>query len=606
MVAMIPLYDEQRKVVEWTDGPLVITAGPGTGKTHTLVARLAKLIDTGVDPDEILGLTFTRKAARELRGRLEEVVGSDMLPMVSTFHALGYRLLEDAGEHRELIDENRRRQFVRELMRAHHLSELSVDEVLLMISRMKTRPGDQGNSEEISRLVGDYADALERLEKRDYDDLIADSLAFIRTGTIRKRYRYIHLDEFQDTSDSQYQLVKLLAGVDDNLCVIGDPLQSIYAFRGARSRIFDDFKRDFPHHRTVRLNRNFRSSDEVIKVGARLFPDEPAAAAQKNLSGDVSYVTTLNGRTEANWIVRAINRKLGGLDLNQASDLQGGQDDQAQFEDFAVVYRIHRLGRDLEKAFERSGLPFQVIGGDSIYQQPEIQLLSDCLFYLVESEESVKKEFWERIWASSATELSVERLGRILDARREQIARQGESNHLRGILDQFVDEIIPDKIKETVDNTTRINQFLSNLIRFDREPDPLRSAVSYLRYLEEHDYYDPDANRVTLMTMHAAKGLEFDYVFIAGFQEGLVPYHKQATQEELDEEKRLLYVAMTRAKKGLYLVRPRKRWGEQTEESRFFGLVKGEPLEEIWDPVIELVEKKIARKKDRGDQLELW
>jgi superfamily I DNA/RNA helicase len=581
------LNDQQRAAILELKRPVLVLAGPGTGKTRTLVSKVAWLLHQPVAPADIVALTFTNKAAAEMKSRVRSLVQQGGLPFIGTFHSLAHHILTEAGRNVSLISERERTQIIWEVRQEQAMKELSTKEISLLLSRQKNSV-----TEERHPIIDQYNKKLQARGLVDFDDLLLEVLQIVN-----RQYRYILVDEFQDTNQVQYELLKKLAAPEAHVFVIGDPLQSIYAFRGASPHSFEQFKKDFPNYREITLVKNYRSGATVIHTSQALFPDSIPLEAVVESLGTVSLVTTATEKTEAAWIVGEISRRMGGMDLNQAGERKGGADDTIRFSDFAVIYRTHDIGRTLEQTLVESGIPYQVIGGDSLYEQREIQVITTALRLLAQPEQ--------------AEALRLELLASpLLKNQPSKVAGLSLLNTTQP-LSQLTEEVITlcgirEKIVDQPRKQRNLYEFLSTLVRFDKKADGLAQFVRYLDYLEEHEYYDTQADKVTLLTMHAAKGLEFAQVFIAGFEEGLIPYTRKAeTEEESAEEKRLLYVAMTRAKAGLSLLRANRRYKQATQPSRFASLIQLPLVTIIEDPVIQQIRKRQAKVRQQKSQLKL-
>lgn len=597
----------QQKVVETTEGPVIINAGPGTGKTKTLTARIAYLInEKNIDPSCILAVTFTKKASSEMKERLALLLKNRPLPMIITFHAFGYDLLKEKSESLKIINDQRRQEIVEELIATHKsFQHISLKEILLTISRIKNSDSNAEDPESVE-FVKLYSAQLENEQLIDFDDMLLKAYHLLKNDeshleAIRDRYHYILVDEFQDTNDIQYQLIKLIAGRHKNIFIIGDPYQSIYSFRGASAEIFNTFKKDFPQYLEITLSQNYRSSSQIIAVSSHLFPGEISLEAMSQQRGKVCLIETLNEYTEADYIVRDIGKKVGGTDLLQSGDLKVGEDQGAHFCDFAVIYRTHRLSRVLQQKFDESGIPFQIVGEGSPYKQKEIQLINAALTYIHEP----TSELLQRV-----IELRKNHNKNTLSLLQQIPAHEKVSRLIELIIEVFK---IEEQLENKPDKKINLKQFLSAMLQFDRYEDGLARCTSYISHLQDHEFYDENADKVTLLTMHAAKGLEFPYVYICGFEERLIPFIRQNGRDainrvstDLEEEKRLLYVAMTRAKKELYLLCAKMRNREKTDISRFQQLISCEDLKFIEDEATGKILKKREKEKIKKSQMKLF
>lgn len=386
------LNTAQRRAVEAGSGPLLIVAGPGTGKTKTLTARITHLIEAeGVDPERILALTFTKKAAEEMRQRLANSSAiKGRSPDILTFHALCYGLL---GGELEFVAEPVRLQLIKKLTRPAELKGLSTRELALKLSLAKNMAEDDPA---VQKLLRAYNAALARSHYVDFDDVLVRTKELLeadaeKRAAVQAQYKYILVDEFQDTNRLQYALLMLLRG-NDNLFVIGDPEQSIYGFRGATGDIFEQFMADFPAHTRITLTANYRSAPEVVRLCNAVFSDTPDLTAQAAVPGVAKAVQVLNEYSEADWVVSEIQRAIGGGDMLRAVS----DDDRAAhrtFKDFAVLYRSRSAGLAVQKAIAASGLPYQVAGDGSPYDQPHLQALITLLKAAVSGEQPALEGF---------------------------------------------------------------------------------------------------------------------------------------------------------------------------------------------------------------------
>lgn len=584
------LNQEQLQAVKITEGPLVIVAGPGTGKTKTLINKINYLVEEhSVLPQQILALTFTQRAAREMRERLPE-----HQVQVTTFHGWCLKFLEEQepGNSLQIVTEPQRLQLLKSLLEQEEwqeLNELSLAEVSLKVSRFKNWAENEKNVSIWQKFVEAYNDALANEQLRDFDDLLLHSLTLLQQEVLEHSVqtlpRYIFVDEFQDTNEVQYQLLKLLARDVIHLAVIGDPRQSIYSFRGSSADIFARFLVDYPAAQQISLQKNYRSATQILEISQSLFPSDERLVATRDTTGEARLLKTLSRRTEADWILRDISQKLGGSDLLSAQRLRTELDEKhsgARFRDFAILYRTHRLRHAIEEKLFDSGFPFQVVGSESLYQQPAIASLIECLRWIdddkLEPDEKLREQF-------------------------RQVPKD-----LTGF--QSLTDLIA-VLRPIVDPKDTSSSLFARLLSCTHQfcsLEPKKGVVALLKYVEElakHDYYDPQAEMITILTMHAAKGLEFEYVYLLGFEEGLVPYCKGETAAELEEERRLLYVALTRAKRGLYLLST-ERAESPAKTSRFqTELIRG-GLETLDDPQLNSILKKRAKSARRKQQLQLF
>ncbi len=559
------LNAEQRAAATAPDGPVMIVAGPGTGKTKTLAARAAWLLSSGVRPSEILALTFTRKAAAEMRSRVDGLVGSGAAmprPEITTFHALGVRVLGDDG--RAFVSNDERLAVLAELRRPTAFKGVSARALSLALSRASyvTEP-----PAELAELAARYDEALAARGQRDFDGVLRDLYDRVRANPSSTARKYVLVDEFQDTNELQYELVKLLAG-SGGLFVIGDSRQSIYGFRGANGDVFDRFERDFPEAQNVCLRVNYRSARDIVAVGNAVFSEGAALEPAQSAAGRVRLMEMLDEYREADWIVGQIETGVGGTGFNEAS---ADEPVASSFRDFAVVYRTHRAAGELIRRLNESGLPFQVAGEGSPYERPEMQGVVRAL---------------ERLGSDAADGW----LERELVAQVGTVAVPELVQRIAAQIGGFDDEARRRELAQLASITAR---FGSDAV----------AAGRYFADLREAEYYDPLAEAITLATIHAAKGLEFEHVFVLGAEDGLLPHMRPALATDIDEERRLFYVAMTRAKQRLDITWARRRGGQSAGLSRFAGAL---PVARQADPDLASQEHKRRINRIKRSQGQLF
>lgn len=526
------LNKEQRDAATITSGPVLVIAGPGTGKTKTLVAHSTYLVEQcQVDPGQILVLAFTKKTAEEIQTRIRSAHARGVL--VSTFHALCYEIL---GSNIHMATDAERLQIIAHLPKAAAYKRLSSRELALLISRAKSTIS--ASPAPLQQLVDAYDSAMREQGLLDFDDLLLRVYELLQQDNktcATRQYSHILVDEFQDTNRLQYELLRLLCA-SDNLFVIGDPKQSIYGFRGASGGIFDQFLSDFPATNVAVLTVNYRSCPQIVAVGNATFVDSAGLRANKTAPGQVRTVQVYNEYSEANWVLGAIRQAIGGSDM-----LNGVSDDDAYdhltLKDFAILYRNRSAAIALQKRIAESGLPYQVVGEGSPYEQPPIQAILSIL-------RSV----------SNGGPISLPNIS--TQACRTLQAALGNADQLR-----------PHEVAEKAiallgfELSTSLQEFIGTLIRFSG----LTEAVGYFDKIAETNFYDQNADAITLLTIHASKGLEFPYVFLLACEEDTLPY----IGADREEEKRLFYVAVTRAKDILVILHATKRGGQEKKLSRF-------------------------------------
>jgi len=566
---MESLNTAQTQAATTIDGPVVIIAGPGTGKTKTLVERVWHMVARGIAPQRILALTFTKKAADEMRGRL-----GNANVQVTTFHALCFDLLKQkTGEAPNFITEPARMALIRGLAKPATLKGVSVREIALRVSRAKNMAG---HDEAIMPVVTAYNAELAARHLQDFDDVLLhthDALLANKDwrAQVRQRFTHIMIDEFQDTNALQYTLLQELRGTE-NLCVIGDPLQSIYGFRGADGDIFARFLRDFPQAKQITLHINYRSAPEIVALANAMYPSAPALTAYHSQPGQVQAVEVLNEYSEAAWVLATIEQAIGGSNLQTAVSTDH-RTDQRGLADFAVLYRSRHAARVLQKILQGSGIPVQIVGDGSPYETPCVQAIVQVLARLVDQERAVA--------IKNMSTAQVDALVASLDVAQKPAELAGQ------LMQKF--GFAPD---------AELRQLCSMLVQFTTSAE----AVAYLDDIAAHGFYDPRAAAVTLLTIHAAKGLEFAHVFLLAAEDGVLP----STKGDTAEEKRLFYVAVTRAKERLDILHARKRGGEAAVLSPFVQEIPADILPRITDTALASDQRRSAKRQAKRAQTSLF
>ncbi len=612
------LNEKQREAVLATDGPVLVIAGAGSGKTRALTHRIAYLIrERGVSPWNILAVTFTNKAAGEMRDRVIRLLDAKDdaadLPTIGTFHSVCVRILR---KHIHLLDyEN---QFViyddsdQVILMKHIFEDLKINEkelnpraVLSHIGSAKNRLIDPAKfasmadsyfAEKVARLYGPYQDRLKKNNALDFDDLLMKTIELFRThepilDQYQEKFRYIHVDEYQDTNHAQYVLTNLLAAKYRNVCAIGDHDQSIYSWRGADITNILEFEKDYPEARVIKMEQNYRSTQHILN-SAQAVIVKNKKRKEKQLwterdGGDlVRLWVAENERHEGELVTNEIRQALKGYEY-------------PDYRDFVVLYRTNAQSRVLEEVFMRYGIPYKIVGGIRFYERKEIKDLLAYLRVILNPSDSVsllrivnvpqrqigpktleKLQTFANIKDCSLFEAMVrvqEIDDELPDAKREKVEKFAKLiRHLQkqnrdvpvGALIKFVlDESGYKKFLNdgSIEGEARLEN-TAELISVASKYDKLEPGVSLSVFLEEVslisdlDNLDAKDNAVTLMTLHGAKGLEFPWVFICGLEEGLLPHSRSMLDpSELEEERRLFYVGCTRAMDRLYLLHTKNR-----------------------------------------------
>ena len=595
----------QRRAAETLEGPVLILAGAGSGKTRTLTYRVANLLEHGVKAWHILALTFTNKAAREMRERIERLAGADAgEAWIGTFHSICCRILrrdiEKLGYERSftIYDDDDQQRVIKAV-----LKELDIDEKFLPPKAVSADISDAKNrllspDEWLQRRGGDYRsqkthDVMTRYEQRlraanalDFDDLLVKTLQlFVEHPPVleyyQSRFQYVHVDEYQDTNYAQYQLVSLITRKSRNLCVVGDDDQSIYGWRGADIRNILDFEKDFPDATVIKLEQNYRSTANILDAANQIIAHNEGRKEKELWTEDgegekITLYAAADERDEAAWICQRIRQ------------LQRGG---TPYGSIAILYRMHALSRVLEETLMRAGIPYHVYGGTRFYDRREVR---DVLAYL-------------RVIQNPADDISLSRIinvpkRAIGDSTVEQLtqyARQNDMSLYAAVaappdtlssrarksvndfsslivslllaketlpLSELVQKVIDDsgliaqyQKEENEENQARIEnirEFMGAVTEFEQksEDKSLFAFLENVALVTELDNQDSAPSFVTMMTLHSAKGLEYDAVFMSGMEEGIFP-SARAMQEDnrVEEERRLCYVGVTRARKLLHL-----------------------------------------------------
>jgi DNA helicase II / ATP-dependent DNA helicase PcrA len=647
---MLNLLDElnpqQRLAVETTEGPVLILAGAGTGKTRAITFRMASLIARGVPAEAILAVTFTNKAAEEMRDRVSGLLlragVPPAQPWLSTFHSLCARLLRreapSAGLPRDfaIYDDDDQLSAIKLAM-----SKLAIDDDTLTPRNILSRISyakNHGQTPEILRaeavgqderrvadVYAEYERLLHQSKALDFDDLLLRSARLLRESTpVREkwqaRFQYIHVDEYQDTNRVQYELMRLLTGPKQNVCVVGDEDQSIYRWRGADVSILMSFARDFPAAKVVKLERNYRSTQKILDAAGAVVANNPdrlgkSLRAQNGAGANLRYFEGRDAHAEAEFVAEELGRILG--------------EDSSQT--CAVEYRTNSQSRAFEEVFRRRGLRYKLVGGFSFYNRAEVK---DALAYVrlaMHPEDDVSllrvlnvpprgigkttlealretaridgSSLWEAITkfvsgASAGRAVAPLRTFQELIARlRESLSKREPADFLRSVLDDTgYLEMLRDR--NTPEDVARIEN-LEELVRAVAESAEAGEAfadfLDAAALVSDADSFEGKPG-VTLITLHSTKGLEFDHVFLTGMEEGICPHSRSLNEEKgIEEERRLVYVGMTRARTSLTLTRAvyRRVFGNEQQlraslPSRFLAEIPSELVDTVRGSMAEI------------------
>ena len=641
------LNKEQQKAATHIEGPLLILAGAGSGKTATMTHRIAYLIEQGISPYSILAVTFTNKAAGEMRERVEKLVGPCPNMWIMTFHAMSLRILREhyyaAGYDKNFVvyDTVDQKTIIKNIIKEQNIDSKQFPQAYLsaIISKEKEADsdpeqflemnGENPKTKVIYNVYKEYQRQLKAYNAMDFDDLLVNALHVLRENTdilaqYQNRFKYIMVDEYQDTNHIQYEIIRMMAKAHKNLCVVGDDDQCIYQWRGADIRNILDFEKDFPTAKVIKLEQNYRSCGNILAAAHSVIKNNRGRKAKelwtdKEAGAPIVYKRADSDKEEAYYVAQEIDLLSGGR----------------SYDDFAVLYRTNAQSRLFEDALKRRHIPYQILSGFSFYERKETK---DMICYM-------------RLVVNPSDDLAVKRIinepkrgiGPTTLGKLEALAKVNNQSLFETLSQEEVIYSLPAKasasVKEMMDvmqlcqqekDNLRVSDIYDNLlvktgylkaledentVESESRIENLLDFKSFIYDLEEEkaaagekatleeflervatdsdtDKYDDEAGKVTLMTMHSAKGLEFPIVFMPGMEDGLFPGHRALDSENgIEEERRLCYVGMTRAKEKLFLTSAAYRvlygHGDYTRESTFLRELDKSLLDEAGDSIYE-------------------
>lgn len=547
------LNPQQRAATEHPGGPLLIAAGAGSGKTHTLTSRIHYLLTTGaVPPDKIIAITFTNKAAEEMKRRVSAPPGL----FIGTFHSFGARLLRLEARRLgrtadfAIFNEDDSLSIMKSILKSYNMlkeeyappvirSIISDAKNELAVPQSRTKKFGLMNPEIVTALFLDYERQLEKNNAFDLDDLIEKPVRLMRTHPdfrecMQARYLHILIDEYQDINTAQYELVRALAQKHQNLSVVGDDAQSIYAFRGADFRNFLNFERDWQNATVVLLEENYRSTPTILAAANAIIKNN-TLQKQKNLwtknpaGGLIRVYAARDENDEAEWVVKEIMK----LSPSQGDTL----------EDIALIYRTNAQSRALEQTLIASGIPYRIFGGIRFYDRKEIKDILAALRLANNPADTVSAERLRKNFSKGAAALLLRDLPQI-----------GKTKTIIKLIDYFMNtthyiEYLKNNYQNYEDRLENIHGLIAFAESF--KEGNLTAFLEQATLAQSHDTPQRKTG-VNLMTIHLSKGLEFNTVFVVGVSEGILPHHRSyATPEGIEEERRLMYVAVTRAEKNV-------------------------------------------------------
>ncbi|MEN8126543.1 MAG: UvrD-helicase domain-containing protein [Planctomycetota bacterium] len=608
MTSAVPtenLTDSQKQAVFHKDGPLLVIAGPGSGKTRVITSRIAALIESGVRPWNICAITFTNKAAEEMRTRVAQSTTASGVH-VSTFHSLCVRILRQYAEQAQIqpnfsiFDTNDQKRAMKEAIKAGGVDSTNFTpaKMLAFVSKLKNDLEDIDHSEaeaddffsrNAAKIYRQYQQILKQNNAMDFDDLLVNTAFLLRDRPdvreeLSRRYRYLLVDEYQDTNHAQYQIAKGIALAHRNICVTGDPDQSIYRWRGADIENILSFEQDWPEAVVVKLEENFRSTPNILEKADQLIAansnrKEKKLIATHQRGQEISIETCDDESGEAHAVADSIEAL-----INEGKDPS----------EIAVFYRVNAMSRGIEEAFVQRQLPYQVVRGVEFYARKEIRDLLSYLKVLVNPQDDVAFLRAVGTHPRGIGKTSLDRLQQFANIQGQSLCQavlnanqvetinrptQGRIMAFAKILDEFRQKIdqevaplmealfaecgMENALSNEPEAVENINELINSAAEYDQraETPNLMDYLQMIALYSDSDAYDAESGRVSLMTLHAAKGLEFDHVFIIGLEDGILPHERSSfgDTDDLEEERRLFFVGITRARKTLNILYARNR-----------------------------------------------
>ena len=553
----------QKEAVNHYRGPCLILAGPGTGKTLTLTMRIMRLITSWeVDPNNILAITFTNKALDEMKKRIRGSLDDKSIIKkitISTFHSFGLSLLKEHAHHSGRSpgfsifgDDEKAYIFASSLGVKRRDIHRVVEQIGLAKNRMLT-PSELEDGE-LASLYAAYEDRLKKENAFDIDDLVVCPVRLLKDSSdtrevVQKRYPWVCIDEYQDINFAQYNLIRLLTPEEDsNIFAIGDPDQAIYGFRGADNTFIKQFKDDYPCATIYGLTTSYRCSKTILEASGQVVRPQEGnnllEGIEAGVSIDIPECST--EKSEAEFVARTIEKLMGGVRFfsfdSQITD--GSEESEAtSFSDFGVLFRLSRMAPDIIKAMNDHGIPYQLVGEEPFFKQEPVKTVIDILRLIMMPSHSVLNQ-----------RLKKKQIRGLSESALLQIKRNANIHSIEEYVSEIITLFLPDIV---VSHQDAIERLLSLAKEYGSD---VPSFLSLLQLGSPSDTYNPSTEQVALMTIHAAKGLEFSHVFIIGCEDGILPYTLFSNNaSDIKEERRLLYVGMTRAKRTLFLSHAKKR-----------------------------------------------
>ena len=644
------LNKEQQNAVLRTEGPLLILAGAGSGKTRVLTTKIAYLIEEiGISPYNILAITFTNKAAREMSERLYKMVGDKAkLAQVSTFHSFGVKILRENydrlgyDKNFVILDSDDSLSVIKKILKENDLDPkvYNPNAIRNKISSCKNELMGPNDFEKyavsdfdkiILMVFRRYEDTLKKNNSIDFDDLLILPIKLFREHpevlqAYQERFQYVLIDEYQDTNEAQYILSKMVSAKYKNICCVGDVDQSIYSFRGANYRNILNFEKDYKDTATIKLEQNYRSTTNILDAANDVIKNnkerkEKNLWSNKGAGEKITYYRAFNGIDEAQYVTREIKKLINN---------------GIEYENIAILYRTNAQSHVMEEELLKNSIPYRIIGGVGFYSRKEIKDVMAYLRLIYNSKDNISllrvintpkrgignKTISNLIEKSNELGCSIYDAissGKELEFKKliEDLKQASASLTLTELVDKILDvtgikkEYEEDKTLES-DIRLEYLEELKTVTRTFEERDGIVSIEDFLlevSLVSDVNEYKDDKNRVSLMTVHSVKGLEFDYVFIIGLEEGIFPHvNSVMIESDLEEERRLCYVAITRAKEKLYIVNARTRmmFGHDSANlpSRFISEINRDLIDGTFIEKEEKVEKVNIEDKFYKDNVE--
>lgn len=629
------LNDKQLEAVNHTEGPCLVLAGAGSGKTRVLTERIIKLIDDGVSPYNILAITFTNKAAKEMRVRVQNKIGdvADSI-FIGTFHSFGLRILRENydaigySSNITILDTDDTKSLIKRILKENSFDPADYD-IKHIISRISNAKNDGISPLEFSKLFLNehdkvislvyekYLKLLKENNSVDFDDLLLKPVEIFKKRKdilekYQERFRYILVDEYQDTNSIQYELCKMLAKKYNNIFVVGDANQSIYSWRNADYRNILNFEKDYKNAHVVLLEENYRSTNTILKAANSVIKNN-------NEGTKLNLWTSIGDGEKIEYIRVEDEIKESSFVINKIKELVS---EGYNYSDFAVLYRTNAQSRTVEEAFVRNNIPYNIIGSYYFYNRKEIKDLIAYLNLIYNTNDSVSLE---RVINTPKRGIGTKTIDNIRDKAnmndislfdaidsgkelefKKLILELIEDSKTMNLSDLIEDVLVKtglrreyelDKSIESDTKVENLNEFKSLAVNFeDNGIYDLSTFLENIMLVSDKGQYTEDDNNVNIMTLHSAKGLEFNIVFILGMEEGIFPHSRSfESAKELEEERRLCYVGITRAKKKLYLLSARTR----TLYGRTSGTIESRFIKEIDSSLMNIKNESVKKNENK-------